>query len=147
MAEEQEVLKKDRKMLWIVLIVAILCITTSAFVYFTMVAKQSSEVSPKDMKSVKIPSITVNLADLGGTRYLRTTITLEYSSEKLTEELDLSMYKVKDGILKVLRNTHAKTFEDHQQTEDLKQAMLDEINSRLQSGKITGLYFEELLVQ
>lgn len=148
MAEEQPTaVKSNRKIILIALIVAIVCLGGSAFVYFHFLAKPSSQVSPKDMKSVKITSMTVNLADIGGNRYVRTTITLEYSSDKLTEELNSSMYKVKDAIIKVLRETHANTFEDPQQVEDLKQKMLDEINSRLQTGKITGLYFEELLVQ
>lgn len=147
MAEEQQVPQKNRRGLWIGLIVAILCMSTSVFVYFTFLAKDSAELSPKDMKSVTLPSLTVNLADANDSRYLRTTITLEYSSDKLEEELKLSMYKVKDGVLKVLRNSRASTFEDPQQTEALKQALLDEVNSRLHSGKITALYFEELLVQ
>lgn len=147
MADEQQATKSNSKIIWIALIVSMLCIAVSAFVYFNFMAKNTTEVSPEDMKSVKLPSLTVNLADIGGNRYLRTTITLEYSSDKLTEELNVSMYKVKDGVLKVLRETHAKTFEDPQQVDALKQAMLDEINSRLHSGKITGLYFEELLVQ
>ena len=148
MAEEQQAPKeKSKNMIWTVLIVAILCTATAAFVYFTTGAKNQAEVSPKDMKSVTLPSITVNLSDNGGSRYLRTTITLEYSSDKLKDELPLSMYKVKDGVLKVLRNTQASTLEDPQQIDALKQALLDEVNSRLQSGKITGLYFEELLVQ
>jgi len=147
MVEEQKAPRKDKHLIWIVLIVAMICISASAFVYFKVMQKDSAEVSIKDMKSVTLPSMTVNLADMGGSRYLRTTITLEYSSDKVKDELALSTYKVKDGILKVLRNTKASTLEDPQQTDALKQALLDEVNSRLQSGKITGLYFEELLVQ
>lgn len=147
MAEEQQKPQKSKRGIIIGVAVAIICIAASAFVYFMFLAKPSGEVSPKDMKSITLPSMTVNLSDIGGSRYLRTTITLEYSSDKLKEELDLSMYKVKDGVLKVLRNSKASTFEDPAQTEALKQTLLDEVNSRLQTGKITALYFEELLVQ
>ncbi|MEA4924156.1 MAG: flagellar basal body-associated FliL family protein [Syntrophomonadaceae bacterium] len=147
MADEQQPGKNDSKIKWIALMVSMLCIAASVFVYFTFMAQQSAAVSPKNMKSATLPSMTVNLADIGGNRYLKTTITLEYSDEKLTEELGASMYKVKDAVLKVLRSTQAKTFEDPQQLEALKQTLLDEINSRLQTGKVTGLYFEELLVQ
>ena len=147
MAEEKQAPQKSKLMIWIALIVSILCIATAAFVYLTMAAKNTAEVSPKDLKSVTLPSMTVNLADNGSNHYLRTTISLEYSSDEVKEELDLSMYKIKDGILKVLRNTKSSTLTDPQQTDALKQTLLDEINSRLQNGKITGLYFEELLVQ
>ncbi len=148
MADEQQPGKSNSKIKWIALMVSMLCLAASVFVYFTFMAQQSAAVSPKNMKSTTLPSMTVNLADIGGNRYLKTTITLEYSDDKkLAEELEASMYKVKDAVLKVLRNTHAKTFEDPQQLEALKQTLLDEINSRLQTGKVTGLYFEELLVQ
>jgi len=147
MAEEQSTPVKSKRTIWIGLIVVVLCIVTAVSLYFAFFMKGSGELSPKDMKSVTLPSMTVNLADINGNRYLRATITLEYSSDKLEEELKLSMYKVKDGVLKVLRNSRASTFEDPQQTDALKQALLDEVNSRLHSGKITALYFEELLVQ
>ncbi len=147
MAEEQQAPLKKNRTLLIVSITAVVCIAAAVFAYFAFIAKPSAEVAPKDFKSVKIPSMTVNLADTDSHRYLKTTISLEYSDDKVKTELDTSIYKVKDGILKVLRNTKASTLTDPQQTDALKKTLLDEINSRLQNGKITGLYFEELLVQ
>ena len=146
MAEEQQVPTKKNRTLLIVSLMAVVCIAAAVFAYFAFMAKPAAE-APKDFKSIKIPSMTVNLADTDSHRYLKTTISLEYSDDKVKEELDLSMYKVKDGILKVLRNTKASTLTDPQQTDALKKSLLDEINSRMQNGKITGLYFEELLVQ
>jgi flagellar basal body-associated protein FliL len=54
---------------------------------------------------------------------------------------------VKDSAIRVLRNTSSGSLKDPQATENLKQALLKEINSTLTSGKVTGLYFEEFIVQ
>lgn len=109
--------------------------------------RDPAEVAAKNRQVVTLPSMTVNLADTGGKRYLRTTITLEYTNPKLKEELDTSMYKVKDGALQVLRSTYAYQLQEGQDVEQIRQALLTEINSRLHKGQITALYFEELLVQ
>jgi flagellar FliL protein len=145
--DEQQVSKKNQRSLWILAIVAFISISACTYMYFIGFKDSSAQVSARDVKTVTLPSITVNLADTDSSRYLKTTITLEFYSDDVEEELNDSMYKVKDGILKVLRNTKANTMEDTQQTEVLKKALLSEINSRLKSGKITGLYFQELLVQ
>lgn len=143
---EQQVAKKNQRSLWILSIVAFIAIAACTYMYFVGF-KNLSQVSAKDVKNVTLPSMTVNLADTDSNRYIKTTITLEFTSDDVEKELNNSMYKVKDGILKVLRRTKASTLENTQQTEALKKALLDEINSRLTSGKITGIYFQELLIQ
>jgi flagellar FliL protein len=99
----------------------------------------------EDIKSVTLPSLTVNLADQG---YVKTTITLEYpSSKKFDKELAGHTYELKDSVIKVLRNTSSSSLQSPQATENLKKSLLEEINSNLTNGKISKLYFEELIVQ
>jgi len=143
--EKQEPKKKKSKLL-IISIIAFITISACAYLYFSGSLKNATpQVSKEDMESVTLPSITVNLADSG---YVKTTITLEYvSSKKLDTELEKNLYKAKDSAIKVLRNTSAGSLKDPQATENLKQALLKEINSTLTSGKVTGLYFEEFIVQ
>ncbi len=99
------------------------------------------------MKSVTLPSVTVNLVNGNKSRYLKTTIVLEYSSTEVEEELKTSLYRVKDIILKVLRSTSTSSLDNPQETEILKEQLLEEVNATLISGEINGLYFEEFLVQ
>jgi len=145
--EKQAVAPKQKKNIWIILAVAFICILGSGGGVYWYLHRDPAEVAAKNLQTVTLPSMTVNLADTGGKRYLRTTITLEYNNPKLKEELDTSMYKVKDGILQVLRNTYACQLQEGQQLDQIKQALLTEVNTRLHKGQITAIYFEELLVQ
>jgi flagellar FliL protein len=146
--EEQQQPKKKKTKLWIILGVAFIAIAACIYLYFSVGVKNSAaQVPAKDMKTVTFADITVNLADTNSSRYLKTTITLEYSSKDLDKEITASKYKVKDGILKVLRNTSASNLDTPEETDVLKQQLLEEVNSRLTSGKVTGLYFEDFIVQ
>ena len=98
-----------------------------------------------EIKSLTLPSLTFNLADRG---YVKTTITLEHeSSKELDKELEENTYELNDSVIKVLRNTSSSSLQNPQATENLKKSLLEEINSTLSNGKITGLYFEEFIVQ
>lgn len=141
---------KDKSKTFILLVLVIITLLAGTFTYLNLGIKNSSaqEATHKDMKSVTLPSLTVNLAEGNRVRYLKTTITLEYpASKELDEELGEGLYKVKDSILKVLRNTNAAFLNNPQETEFLKQELLKEVNAELKSGEVTGLYFEEFIVQ
>jgi len=144
--EEKKSPSNKRKYLIGILLVIILSGIAGGGTYWYL-NRDPADVAAKNRQYVTLPSMTVNLADTGGKRYLRTTITLEYTDHKLKEELDTSMYKVKDGVLQVLRSTYAYQLQEGQELDQIKQALQTEINSRLHKGQITGLYFEELLVQ
>ncbi len=143
--EKQSQPPKRKKFIWLAL--ALFLIGALAGGAYWYMNRDPAEVANRNRQFVTLPSMTVNLADAGGKRYLRTTITLEYTDSKLKEELDTSMYRVKDGILQVLRSATASQLQEGQQLDQTKAALLTEINSRLHKGQITAVYFEELLVQ
>lgn len=119
------------------------------FGYFNQpIINAATSWSQEEIKSMTLPSMTVNLADLNRHGYLKTTITLEYvASKQLEKELEEKSYKVRDTILKVLRNTTSLALSNPQETELLKVELSSEINATLTAGKITGIYFEEFIVQ
>lgn len=95
--------------------------------------------------STTLPSLTVNLADRG---YVKATITLEYiSSKELNKEIEHSTYALKDSAIKVLRNTSHSSLQEPQSMENLKNELLQEINTTLSKGQINKLYFEEFIIQ
>jgi len=147
--DEKKEPKKKKSKLKILCIVALIAIVACTCGYFNVEIKNAvAQMSKEEMKSMTFPSLTVNLAGANKNSYLKTTITLEYvSSKKLDKEMEEKSYKVTDCILKVLRNTTAAALSNPQETELLKQELLIEINSTLTSGKVTGLYFEEFIVQ
>lgn len=142
----QQSKKKRRPRTLIAVIVVLIAVTGLAAGYFNAGIRNSmAQMSTPEVKSITLPSITVNLVDNG---YFKTTITLEYpASKKLDAELDSRLYKVKDGVLGVLRSTSTAYLRNPEKTEALKQELLKEINDRLVSGEVTGLYFEEFIVQ
>lgn len=153
MATKAEESPKSNRSLWLIIIcLAFISISAGIFLFLTWQDKNSgpqvtaTPVATANMRSVTLPSFTVNLADTRS-RYLRTTITLESPDKKVAEELTTSPYRVKDSILHVLRNTSASSLEDPQQIEALKQELLKEINTSLTSGQVTAIYFDEFIMQ
>lgn len=114
------------------------------------VANASNAGSAKEeaagSKQLSLESLVVNLADAGGRRYLRVTITLEYADGKVEKELQRSMHRIRDAIIQVLRS---KTVADLApgKAEKVKKELLDTVNGFLKEGRVTGLYFQEFLIQ
>jgi len=139
--------KKKSKILIICAIVLVFAIIAGGiFLFFSGNHNVSKLFARKaEIKSLTLPSLTVNLADRG---YVKTTITLEYeSSKELDKEMEENTYELNDSVIKVLRTTSSSSLQNPQATENLKKSLLEEINSTLSDGKITGLYFEEFIVQ
>ena len=146
-AEEQQVPKKKKSILWIFTFLAFVAMSTGTFGFFHFEGKNlADQITAADMRSVTLPSFTVKLADTSS-RYLKITITLESPSKKVEKELTESSYKVEDSVIKVLRNTSTSNLDDPQKTDMLKQELLNGINAVLTSGKVTGLYFDEFIIQ
>lgn len=147
--DEKPAPTRMKSKLFIISIFVFFVLTAGAYGYFYQPINNAiRSLSKEETRSMTLPSLTVNLADVNRNGYLKTTITLEYlASKELDKELEEKGYKVKDTILKVLRNTTALALSNPQETELLKLELLSAINSALTSGKITGVYFEEFIVQ
>lgn len=100
-------------------------------------------VNDKNLKVMQIESFVVNLADQG--HYLRATITLEYTDPNLEKELAERKYRVRDAVIATLRTKHVADL-PASATDKLREELMGAINNVLQ-GKITGLYFEEFIIQ
>jgi flagellar FliL protein len=146
--DESQVPKKKKPRIVILILSAILLVAIAGgiFLFFRGGHNMAAIFARKaEIKSLTLPSLTVNLADRG---YVKTTMTLEYeSSKELDKELEENTYELKDSVIKVLRNTSSSSLQNPQATQNLKKSLLEEINSSLSNGKITGLYFEEFIVQ
>ena len=138
--------KKPRILILILSAVLLVAIAGGIFLFFSGSHNVAALFTRKaEIKSLTLPSLTVNLADRG---YVKTTITLEHeSSKELDKELEKNTYELNDSVIKVLRKTSSSSLQNPQATENLKKSLLEEINSNLSNGKITGLYFEEFIVQ
>jgi flagellar FliL protein len=94
-----------------------------------------------------LTTFIVNLADKGGSRYLRITMDLELGNAELESELNKRLPQIRDGILMILPS---KRFEDISTVEGkiaLRDEIMEKLNGLLAQGKITNIYFKEFVVQ
>ncbi|MBT8352802.1 MAG: flagellar basal body-associated FliL family protein [Deltaproteobacteria bacterium] len=95
----------------------------------------------------KLQTFIVNLADKGGTRYLRLSMDLELENEETAQVVDKRLPKIRDAILMLLPT---KKYEDIGTVEGkstLRNEMLTKLNEVMIPEKIKSIYFTEFVVQ
>ena len=95
----------------------------------------------------RLETFIVNLADKGGTRYLRVSMDLELENEETGKVVDKRLPKIRDAILTILPT---KKYEDIGTVEGksaLRNEMLTKLNELMQPEKIKNIYFTEFVVQ
>ncbi len=94
-----------------------------------------------------LDTFIVNLADKGGTRYLRVTMDLELGNSDLEDELHKRLPQVRDSLLMILPSKRFEDISTVQGKTALRDEMLEALNGYLGQGKITNIYFKEFVVQ
>lgn len=110
---------------------------------------QAAEDSPppeNEIKTLPLESLVVNLADPGYRRYLRVQLTLEYTDTAVEQEVAQRDYRVMDAIIQVLRSKQVADLQP-QNMEGLRQELMEAINAALLQSQITGLYFNQFIIQ
>lgn len=95
----------------------------------------------------RLETFIVNLADKGGTRYLRVSMDLELENEEAVEVIEKRLPKIRDAILMILPT---KKYEDIATVEGksaLRNEMLTKINELMKPEEIKNIYFTEFVVQ
>jgi flagellar FliL protein len=95
----------------------------------------------------KMETLIVNLADQGGKRYLRVTMELELSSEEIVQEIEKRMPQLRDAILMILPTKQYADISSTQGKINLRDEILNKMNSYLKKGSISTIYFTEFVVQ
>ena len=94
-----------------------------------------------------LKTFIVNLADKGGTRYLRVTMDLELGNPELKNELNKRLPQVRDSLLMILPSKRFEDISTVQGKTALRDEVLETLNGFLNQGKITNIYFKEFVVQ
>ncbi len=94
-----------------------------------------------------LDTFIVNLADKGGTRYLRVTMDLELGNSDLEDELYKRLPQVRDSLLMILPSKRFEDISTVQGKTALRNEMLEALNGYLGQGKITNIYYKEFVVQ
>ena len=139
----------------LIIFIVLIILAGSAAGAYSYFNKQAAEVEVKkkapssaEKEVLDMGEMVVNLNGSGGSHYLRVKIVLEYpENKKLKEELAKKKHKVSDAVITTLRT---KTFTDvssSNSAQALKDSIIEEINSNLEYGDITGVYFTDYLIQ
>jgi len=170
MAEEKEVKeqeqpkKKSKFKLILIILIVLIVVGGAVAAYFLIFTKKPDaenagqiglDAAPKKPSNTtsqigplySFDSFIVNLADPGGTRYLKVSIQAELDSDKLTEEIEKRKPQIRDIILTVLSSKTYAEISTAQGKLALKQEIMRRINLTLTSGTIRSIYFTEFVSQ
>ncbi len=137
-------------------IVIFALISGAVFVGYTVatknVGKNSNDTSESNVvekeATLNLDEFLVNLSDEGKSKFVKVKISLgsNLENEELQEELTAKIPQIRDSINKVLR---AKKSTDFKTEGDalLKEEIIVKANELLNSGKITNIYFTDIIVQ
>jgi flagellar FliL protein len=150
--------KKGGNLLKIVIVVflAVILVGGSAFAGYYFASKGTAGTSKEAQKADSIKETyfeamkgnLINLADTDSKRYAKVSITIAYDSKnkKIADELVEKTDAIYDAIISTIRNKKAADFQG-KGADDLKKEILTRVNSLLETGKATNIYYKELLIQ
>ena len=151
--------KKTKKgnALKIVIIVLLLLIVVggAAFGGMYLAGKKGLTTTSAPAKVVAVHELTysldeslVNLMDEDGKRYLKVSVYVGYEeNEKLTTELETKKPIIRDVVIEILRSKKTTDFSTVKGVDAIKTELIARINPVLAAGKISHVYFNDLLVQ
>jgi flagellar FliL protein len=150
--EEKEVQKKpkSKKLLIIIVLAVVLLGAGGGGVYYFKFAKppevQSDEKAVSD-NFYEMETFTVNLADPGGKRFLKTTMKLRVSTSNAVEECKARNFELRDLVLTLLTGKESEEVVRPEDKLHLKKEIIASVNRALRKGQVQDVYFTEFLVQ
>lgn len=166
MAEKKEKGNNGLKIIIIVLLVIIIFIL--GFVGFLLVKNASlSQNTNKTTKIVNfgeqqlaasaistytynLDEFLVNLSDEGGKRFFKAKIYIGYETsnkKKMDKELEEKNPILRDTVNTVLRSKTSSDITTKEKVDALKKEIIDKINPCFTYGKVSNIYFYDILVQ
>ena len=92
-------------------------------------------------------TFVVNLADRGGSRYLRTTLDLELTDETTGNEIKQRLPQIRNAILMIIPTKTSKEIKTTEGKTALRDEIMKRVNSFMKTGSVTNIYFTEFVVQ
>ncbi|SHF37130.1 flagellar basal body-associated FliL family protein [Desulforamulus putei] len=117
----------------------------------TLASEKKSGPDPEKLVTFSMGSLLVNLADPGGSNFMRLTPVLEYEeskeNKKLGEELSKNKVVLQDCIIRVIRKKKLADVQPPDSIDKVAEELKTEINKNLHQGQIHRVYFSEYLTQ
>ena len=104
---------------------------------------KQAEIGPM----VDIEEFIVNIISEENNHYVKSSLTIELSSEVAKEELEKRMPQIRDAILLLVGNKTFEELQDLQGKKQLKAELLSKINAIMLTGQAKSIYFTDFVVQ
>lgn len=99
------------------------------------------------LKPVSLPSVTVNLADPSGNKYLRLGMDVELSSEEAITNLLTQSARVRDAIILLLSSKTSDELVSAEGKVLLKNEVASRLNQILGEPRVVRIYFTDFVIQ
>jgi flagellar FliL protein len=97
--------------------------------------------------TMDLGTLTVNLREPSGEHFLRAKITLEIDAEPTKAEVESHLSEIRYQLNMLLSGQRVADVQGPEKMEALRQAMIRRANAVLSTGRITGVWPEEWIVQ
>lgn len=108
-------------------------------------AEESADTKLAKLPVVPLETFTVNLAGSKGRRIFRVDLELEVSDRKVVDEIEQRKPQVRDIIIIILSGRTYDQISSKEGKNELRDEIKDTVNAFLAKGKITNVYFTNLL--
>ncbi len=147
--------KKKRRLLWIGLTIAVLMLGGGGAGYYWMNSHAATEEPeaepPEPLHQAVIPfeSFVVNLADSGGSRFLRVSLSLVVDDEESAEALEdpVTKIRVRSAILELLAQQSAAPLITPEGKTALKLSIAEQSRKAAPKVQVSNVFFSEFIVQ
>lgn len=141
---------KNKSVLIIILIVTLsITIILGLLLGYMFFFKRTSKINiPKKKpveKTIQLKEFVVNLSN-AETTYLKVNVSIGYTNKKVESEINNKMSEIRDIINSNLMNKNSNDFKENGPT-NVKNELKSNINSILEKGKITNIYFTDIIIQ
>ena len=145
--------KKSKKMLFIIVGVAVLLAGGGAGAFFVFQGKGSHDKAeaapPKAPIFLPLETFTINLAD--GEHYLQTDITLQFSEQAEVDGVKLHMPRVRSRLLTLLSGKTAESLTTPEDKKKLAQEVLEQVKQPFYAQgkpqKVDDVLFTSFVIQ
>jgi len=153
---------QSKKLMLVIIIVSVVfmgIMGAGFYVLWNKVAPPDPEVQldPDQTEDVKeddkirpvhtLTTFVVNLADRGGSRYLRTTLDLELTDEAAVEEVKQRLPQIRNAVLMIIPSKTSKEIKTTEGKTTMRDEIMEKLNSFLKNGSVTNIYFTEFVIQ
>ena len=161
MAEEEldldDIQPQKSKMMYIIVAINVVALLgLGGYVFLGMGGDKAEAAEEKESELpelagpatlVKLDSFIVNLNDAGGTRYLKLTAEIEVPGEKGAEIIANRRAPLRHSMISFLSSLTYADIAGADKKEEVRKALVEELNKQLNGEVVKNIYFTEFVIQ